>query len=244
MQPRSTLPIGIAILACGLFAAGAYAAPVTTSLFYTTIAGPPDNVGVAVVTLSGSTLAIDSNTALASVNGAAGIVIAPDGNLLIGGQSQGFGGGASPAVLHEITRTGAFVGDGILPPGNGAYHLALGSTTPSGLFLRALCNAPTGGCGPSFTRFSMSNKPITGQTGISFGMVGPPGADLAGDGPGLRHRKPYMVLWRDPERQHHWTVRLQHLWRGRRRARPVSVPVPGLQRSLRSVLEHRHLRQW
>jgi PEP-CTERM motif len=178
MQLPSNLLKGLAILAFGLHAISANAASITATLFYTTLAGPPDNVGTAIVTLNGSTLTVDGNTPLASLDGADGIVVLPDGNLLIGGQSQGFGGGASPAVIHEITPTGVFIGDGFLPAGNGAYHLALGEATGKGTFLRALCNAPAAGCGPNFTRFTVSGGPITGQVGISFPISGPPGADL------------------------------------------------------------------
>jgi PEP-CTERM motif len=177
MLLRRTLLYGVAILACWLFAVSANAGSITASLFYTTLAGPPDNVGTAVVTLSGSTLTVDSNTPLASLNGADGIVVLPGGDLLIGGQSPGFGA-VAPAVVHEITPAGVLIGDGILPAGNGAYHLALGESTGSATFLRALCNAPAAGCGPNFTRFTVSGGPITGQVGISFPISGPPGANL------------------------------------------------------------------
>jgi hypothetical protein len=183
MPLHKILASGTAALLFGLYTMSANADPVSETLFYTTLAGPPNNVGRAVVTLDGSTLTVNSNTPLASVNGAAGVVIAPDGNLLIGGQSAGFGGGTAPANVHEITQVGAFVGDGPLAPGNGAYQLALGptatpSTSPASITLRVLCNGPTAGCGANYTRFSPLNSPITGQTGISVAINGPPGANL------------------------------------------------------------------
>jgi hypothetical protein len=175
-------------VAYGLFAINANADPITTNLFYTTTAGPPNNVNRAVVTLSQDCqftvctgqLAISGNTPLASLDGADGIVFAPDGNLLIGGQSVGFGGGTDPARVHEISpTTGAFIGDGILPPGNGAYHLALGPASDNTfrLALRVLCNSPTGDCGAHYSRFLPLETPI-GQLAESVDVFGPPGADL------------------------------------------------------------------
>jgi hypothetical protein len=176
-----------AVLVCGLTATNVHADSITTNLFYTTSAGPPNNVSKAVVTLSQdcvfdcpTRLTIGSITPLASLDGADGIIFAPDGNLLIGGQSVGFGGGTNPARVHEITANGFLVGDGILPSGNGAYHLTIGPASDNTfrLALRLLCNSPTGDCGPHYSRFLPLPSPLTGQAADSVNVSGPPGADL------------------------------------------------------------------
>jgi len=158
-----------AVLLCGVCAAAANANPITLELFYTTSAG---NVGTAVVTLNGSTLTIDSNTPIASLSSAAGIIFAPDGDLLIGG-------GAAPAIITEIAPSGPIGGDrvvgyGILPPGNSAFNLAVGPPNPpnTGTVLRALCN---GDCGSNFTTFFPLSSPISGQMGQSFPVTAAPG---------------------------------------------------------------------
>lgn len=55
-------------------------------------------------------------TGIAAVSGADGIIFAPNGNLLIGGQGN--------PVVHEITTAGAFVKD-YGTAGSQSYHLAL-----------------------------------------------------------------------------------------------------------------------
>jgi hypothetical protein len=95
MRLSNTQVYATAVLVCGLTATNVNADPVTTDLFYTTSAGPPNNVNKAVVTLGQdcvfdcpTRLTIDSITPLASLPGADGIIFTPDGDLLIGGGTQ------------------------------------------------------------------------------------------------------------------------------------------------------------
>jgi hypothetical protein len=183
MRLWKTRVYATAVLVCCAFATSAGAGPITTNLYFTTSDGPPNNnVNVVGVTLGVSQdcvfdcarLTIGSITPLASLSGADGIIFAPDGNLLIAG------GRTDPTHVHEITPTGVFKGDGTLPPGNTAYHLALGTTLrPVPLFdtvtvLRVLCNSD---CGARYSRFLPLNSPITGQMATSVDVFGPPGAD-------------------------------------------------------------------
>src|SRR5262245_26912747 len=65
---------------------------------------------------STQTFSLTNNQNLASVDGADGIIFAPNGNLLVGGQSN--------PVVHELTPSGAFVTDHSTS-GQASFHLAL-----------------------------------------------------------------------------------------------------------------------
>src|SRR6266436_8717566 len=51
-----------------------------------------------------TTFTLGAVQGIAAVNGADGIIFAPNGNLLVGGQGN--------PVVHELTPTGTFVADG------------------------------------------------------------------------------------------------------------------------------------
>jgi hypothetical protein len=76
------------------------------------------------------TLTLSNNHNIAAVNGADGILFAPNGNLLIGGQNSG--------LVHERTTSGAFVKN-VFPGTQGSFHLAL---SPDG---KTLYTSPFGG---------------------------------------------------------------------------------------------------
>lgn len=132
MQASKALFCGTALLACGLCAAGAQADPVTTELFYTTFSGGV-NVHKVQASYDGvSTFTLTGITDIASTNGADGLLFAPDGNLLVGGQGLN---------LSEVTTGGTIVKT--VNPGTPSFHLALTSNAPNALVYN-MCN---GGCG-------------------------------------------------------------------------------------------------
>ncbi len=117
------------LVACA--APSAYAAVDTNgTLYYTTFAGG-QNVHKVDYSWVGGNLTISNNTAIASVNGADGILFLPNGNLAIGG--QGFG-------VHEVTLAGALVTTlGVPTP---SFHLSL---SPQGkvLYSASIPGQPT-----------------------------------------------------------------------------------------------------
>ncbi|MBS0260887.1 MAG: PEP-CTERM sorting domain-containing protein [Planctomycetes bacterium] len=111
-----------ATFACAafVFATGgqfASASVFTGTLYYTHYTGG-QNVWSVDYSYNDAThsVSLTNNQNLASVNGADGIIFAPNGNLLVGGQTN-------PNV-HELTKTGTFVTDHSTN-GEQSYHLAL-----------------------------------------------------------------------------------------------------------------------
>src|SRR5208337_5291500 len=88
------------LLTC-LVATTAHAGAVSGTLFYTEFAPPGNNpIGEINYNFDGvSTVTYTGNTTIAHTNGADGIIFAPDGNLLIGGQTTG--------NIYEVTTGGA-----------------------------------------------------------------------------------------------------------------------------------------
>jgi PEP-CTERM motif len=119
MQIGKQVLYGTAILACGLYSAGAKADPVSVDLFYTVFSGAP-NVWEVTATLSGSSLSFAGNHSIATTSGADGLLFLPNGNLAVGGQGNNH--------VSEVT-TGGVIGP-VVAAGTGSYHLALnnGST--------------------------------------------------------------------------------------------------------------------
>jgi hypothetical protein len=177
MMLRKALLYGTAVLAYGLYAAGAQADPVTVQLFYTTFSGGANVDAVTSVTLSGSTLTFTGNHNIATTAGADGILFLPDGNLAIGGQ----GGGGSGAQIHEVTTGGAAVAN-VNTPFNGSsfdgsYHFALSSSSPTAN-LYTLCN---GECGANFSRTTLAGGGLqNGTTATNITVTGGTSQDVRG----------------------------------------------------------------
>jgi hypothetical protein len=144
MRLRSTLfgGLSLVLLACGFHAQVASADPVTVRLFYTTFAGGT-NLHRVDATFNGSTLSLASDTGLASLSGADGLLFAPNGHLLVGAQGNN---------VIEVTTAGSVVTN--RTPGGGSFHLALSSNAPNAI----LYNLANGGCGSN----CISAMPLSG----------------------------------------------------------------------------------
>lgn len=103
------------------------------NLFFTVFSGAP-NVWNVTYNFNGSTFTLGTPTAIATTIGADGLLLAPDGNLIIAGQGTD--------QLHEITTTGTAVNT--VFAGTGAYHMAL-SSNASNATLYTMWNGPGGG---------------------------------------------------------------------------------------------------
>ena len=119
-----------ALLGSGLFAQAAMADPVLGTLYYTTFAGGT-NLHRVDFNWDGSTFALSSNTGLANLSGADGLLFAPNGNLLVGAQASN---------IIEVTPTGTFVTN--RNPGGGSFHLALSGDSSTAI----VYNINNGGC--------------------------------------------------------------------------------------------------
>src|SRR5215471_6489027 len=95
---KSFLAVCICLLALGATAARADTV-FTGTLYYTNFNGGP-NVNKLSYTYNGTThsLMLGAPTNIASANGADGIIFAPNGDLLVGGQGN--------PVVHEYTTAG------------------------------------------------------------------------------------------------------------------------------------------
>jgi hypothetical protein len=127
-----------AVLLIGFTSTLMWADAISGNLFYTVFGGSNrvfevhfDFNGTTSFTLGPSTPLLPGGH-IPLLKGADGLMFAPDGNLLIGEQSNN---------LAEITTSGAFVTN--VKPGSNAFALALGSTAKDGI-VYSLCN---GGCG-------------------------------------------------------------------------------------------------
>ena len=161
-----TLLYGTTALACGFYAADAYADPVSADLFYTTFGGG-QNVWEVTATLNGSSLTFNNNHNIASTAGADGLLFLPDGNLAIAGQNAN-----NPAQVHEITTAGGAVASAnTTANSNGSYHLALSSNAPNAT-LYTVCNT---NCGSNLTAFTLAAGGLSAN-GTRITVSGGPGS--------------------------------------------------------------------
>jgi len=123
-----------AILLAGLAATFMWADPVSGNLFYTTFAGA-NRVFEVSFNFTGAAFTLGASTPLTGIpplKGADGLIFAPDGNLLVGEQSNN---------LAEITTAGTLVTT--VKPGSPSFALTLSSPAKNAI-VYSLCN---GGCG-------------------------------------------------------------------------------------------------
>lgn len=127
-----------AALLIGFTSTFMWADPLSGNLFYTTFTGA-NRVFEVHFTFNGTnSFTLGPSSALLPAGavpplaGADGLAFAPDGNLLIGGQSNN---------LAEITTGGAFVAS--VTPGSKSFALAVASAAPNSI-VYSVCN---GGCG-------------------------------------------------------------------------------------------------
>lgn len=110
MRGNGRIPIGCALLT--MLSSAALADPTNGTLYYTTFAGG-NNVKRVDYSYNGTTFTLSNKTVIAATPGADGIVFAPDGDLLIGGQGN---------RVHKVDRSnGSFVTKNA--GGIQAYHL-------------------------------------------------------------------------------------------------------------------------
>jgi hypothetical protein len=146
------------LLTLGL-AAVAHADPASGTLFYTTFSPEPNGVGgsdnvwkLNYSFTGGNTFTITNNvgvgltTPVGGVSGADGILFAPNGNLIIGGQGQN--------AVYEMTTGGVNVTN-VSPGSTGqSFHVTLGSNSPTGpLYTMANTEAQNGN---SISRLTLS----------------------------------------------------------------------------------------
>ena len=103
------------------------------NLFFTTFSGG-ENVWNVSYNFNGTAFTLGTPTGIAATNGADGLLLAPDGNLIIAGQGTD--------LLHEITTTGTPVNT--FGAGTGAFHMALSSNAGNAT-LYTLWNGPFSG---------------------------------------------------------------------------------------------------
>ena len=113
---------------------GAHAASISGTLYYTTYSGGT-NVHSVDYSYNGSALSLTNNIGIAATTGADGLLFAPDGNLVVAGQSNN--------VLSEITKTGSLVN--MVGAGTGSYHLALSSNAPNATLYNLWNGSGSGG---------------------------------------------------------------------------------------------------
>jgi hypothetical protein len=145
----------------------AYADPLVGTLFYTTYAGSGNNVHSVDYSYDGSAIVYSNNHGIATTNGADGILFAPNGNLLVGGQGTN--------RISEITPTGTPVGS--VDAGTGSYHLALGSDAPDA----TLYNIWNGGCCAAISAITLVGGGISASgAGITYTVTGGNSQDIRG----------------------------------------------------------------
>lgn len=152
----------MALIATGLLTANAaQAADVTSgSLYFTTYAAMPDgkNVGKLDFNFDGTQLTVSGQTSLVVTNGADGIIYAPNGNLLVAGQSQNNITEMAPS--GSIVRTNGLGSTGTAT-GN-SYHLAVSPTNDR------VYSVGNGGCAST----CVSANPINVTGGLNAGGIG------------------------------------------------------------------------
>jgi len=160
-MPRLLSRFGVGLVTLA-WSAVASADPVTGTLFYTTFAGG-QNIWKVTGTFDGTSFTLGPSTNIASTPGADGIVFAPDGELLIGGQGN---------AVHKVNpTTGTFVTR--TAGGASAFHLAV---DPSGT--KVWATGIPGEIGevplsPSFVNGTLRN--VTGQDGAITSLAFVPG---------------------------------------------------------------------
>ena len=139
-------------LAALVFAGSALAAPVTGTIYYTTFSGGVNVHKVDYAYNPGVSFTLSNNVGIAGVPGADGIVFAPDGDLLIGGQGP---------YVNKIHPSGSGFQQ-VYTGGPAAFHLGL---DPSGNYVWA------GGIPGGLARVPLA--PFA--TGTNVPLVGAPG---------------------------------------------------------------------
>lgn len=115
---RLAIGMALALACCSMLCADT----ASGTLFFTTFAGG-ENVHSVTYNFDGTTFTLGSVNNIAATFGADGLLVAPDGNLIVAGQNSG--------QLHEITTGGAAVKT--VNAGDGSFHLALSSNLPNAL---------------------------------------------------------------------------------------------------------------
>jgi len=163
MLKAKVLAVLVAVM---LLSAGqAWADVFTGTLFYTDFTGG-QNVNKVSYSYDSTThaLTLGAPTNIASANGADGIIFAPNGDLLVGGQGN--------PVVHEYTPTGTFVADG--SANTASFHLALdpsGTKVYTSNFGGPLEVLPFGPAIGNATQHTVTGGD-TGLTQIAFGQNG------------------------------------------------------------------------
>ena len=157
------LAVSSLVLACASFAGSAHAGATSGTLYYTTFGVSQGNTVFSLdYNYNGlNSFSVSNNTPLALTNGADGIVIAPNGNLIVSGQSNN--------NLTELTTGGAIVNT--VNPGGQSYHLALSSSAPNA----TLYNTGNGGCGSNcISAVTLSGGGLV-SNGVAYNVVNPDG---------------------------------------------------------------------
>jgi hypothetical protein len=152
---------GAALLSVLALAADVWGGPVFNgTLYYTRFSGG-QNVGAVDYSYDGGThaLTLSNNHNIAAVGGADGIIVAPNGHLLIGGQGSGH--------VYELTTGGVLV-NSVFPGTTESYHMSLnpaGTTAYTSPFGGPLDTIPLsgGGLGGNGTAHSITG----GDTGVT-----------------------------------------------------------------------------
>ena len=148
-----------AFLTCSLYSAAAGADAISGTMYYTTFAGTTrlyssdySYDGVSTFTLSNQTAISGSGQGL---NGADGLLFAPNGDILVGGQAN---------IVYEVNpSTGAVVATAA--PGAASFHMALSSNDPNAL----LYNLDNGGGGVSALQLSGGGLSANGN---AYSVIG------------------------------------------------------------------------
>lgn len=141
-----------------LFCLTASAGMISGTLYYTLYTGG-QNVWSVGYQYDGTNFTLSTPTNIASTDGADGIIFAPNGDLLIGGQNSG--------QVHQITTAGVPVTDGATG-GGGSFHLALdpsGTKVYTSNFGGALATLPISGG-------QIQNGTAHALTGDDYGVTG------------------------------------------------------------------------
>jgi hypothetical protein len=161
MKGSITISALTGLLVCAAAVTGALAHATDGDLYYTTFAGGV-NVHKVHYDFDGSTFGLSGNTGIATTSGADGLLFAPNGNLLVGG--QGF-------ALSEVTTAGAIVKT--INPGAPSFHLALTSNKPDAL-VYSMWN---GGGGSPIGAAALSGGGLLGD-GVAYSVSGTNTANL------------------------------------------------------------------
>jgi hypothetical protein len=157
----STLVVAL-VLVCVVAVTGARADSADGDLYYTTFAGGINVHKVHYNYDGSSTFSLTGDAGVASTSGADGILFAPNGNLLVGG--QGF-------ALSEVTTGGSIVKT--VNPGAPSFHLALSSSASDAL----VYNMWNGGGGSAISAVQLSGGGLLGN-GAAYSVSGTNTANL------------------------------------------------------------------